>query len=133
MPAGSEPAAPACQSIPAVAEWGSMSQLAVFIACQIPFKLGLPSAVRGALYAGAWLIAGIASSSIQIAMAMPILAVRNGRFILNIRNSRPRAAAWLSLNFCGTLEILHSMAAYVNLTMPCLDANSRHVDCGLPL
>src|ERR1043165_3563951 len=28
-----------------------MSQFAVFIACQIPFRSGLPSAVRGALYA----------------------------------------------------------------------------------
>ena len=29
-----------------------MSQFAVFMACQIPFRLGLPSAVRGALVGG---------------------------------------------------------------------------------
>ena len=32
----------------------SMSQLAVFSACQMPFKSGLPSAVRGITGAGAW-------------------------------------------------------------------------------
>src|ERR1700746_4114978 len=57
-PAGIPPAAPITTSGPAFASCAWMSHSAVFMACQIPLKSGLPSAVRGALYVGAAPAAG---------------------------------------------------------------------------
>src|SRR5215467_9994654 len=52
-PAGIAPTAPITTSGPAFASWAWISHSALFMACQIPLKFGLPSAVRGALYFGA--------------------------------------------------------------------------------
>src|SRR6266700_336798 len=52
-PAGIAPIAPITTSGPAFASWAWISHSAVFMACQIPLKFGLPSAVRGALNFGA--------------------------------------------------------------------------------
>ena len=46
--AGTENSAPSCQKGPGAAPWPSRSQFASFTACQMPFRLGLPSFVRGA-------------------------------------------------------------------------------------
>src|SRR5258707_12123198 len=48
-PAGIPPAAPITTSGPAFASWAWISHSAVFMACQIPLKFGLPSAVPGGL------------------------------------------------------------------------------------
>src|ERR1700731_3660382 len=57
-PAGIPPTAPMTTSGPAFASWGWISHSAVFMACQIPLKFGLPSVVRGALYVGSEAAAG---------------------------------------------------------------------------
>src|SRR5437870_13199352 len=58
IPGGVAAIAPIKGKAPGAAACGSMSQLASLTACQIPLRLGLPSAVRGALYAVVWLMAG---------------------------------------------------------------------------
>src|SRR5215471_12017079 len=49
-PGGTENSAPSCEKGPGAAPCPSISQFAEFTACQIPFKSGLPSFVRGARY-----------------------------------------------------------------------------------
>src|SRR5215475_2152685 len=49
-PGGTENSAPSCQKGPGAAPCPSIFQFAEFTACQIPFKSGLPSFVRGARY-----------------------------------------------------------------------------------
>src|SRR5713101_7323256 len=61
-PAGTAPAAPSATTGPDRAACSWRSQFAVLRACQMPFKLGLPSAVRGALPASAPLAVGITPS-----------------------------------------------------------------------
>ena len=51
----------------------------MFIACQIPFRLGLPSAVRGARYGTVWLLAGV-GTSMQAAMHITIVQFRQECF-----------------------------------------------------
>src|ERR1700676_1579201 len=58
-PGGTLKAAPSATTGPGRATCAWISQLAVFMASQIPVRFGLPSAVRGALYVWPWLDAGI--------------------------------------------------------------------------
>ena len=48
-PPGTAPSAPSSRTGLKSAEWGSTFQCALFSACQIPFRSGVPSAVRGAV------------------------------------------------------------------------------------
>src|SRR5438034_4794826 len=52
IPGGTAFIAPSAETVPKSALCGSISQFASLSACQIPFRLGFPSAVRGARYAG---------------------------------------------------------------------------------
>src|SRR5689334_7837708 len=45
-PAGMAPIAPSCQKGPGAGEWSWMSQFALEMDCQTPFRLGLPSGIR---------------------------------------------------------------------------------------
>jgi len=54
-----------------------MFQFAVFIACQMPFRFGLPSGARGALYAGACAAASVATSRAAEAATAAFLVVTN--------------------------------------------------------
>src|ERR1700674_2629373 len=69
--------APSATTSPGPAAWPWRSQFAVFRTCQIPFKSGLPSAVRGALYAAVWPAAGRAASERRTPMIIMRMLVFN--------------------------------------------------------
>src|SRR5688572_6977142 len=64
-------AAPSATTGPIRAAWVWMSQFAVFIACQMPVKFGLPSLVRGTC--GAWaIVAAPAAATIAAAASASV-------------------------------------------------------------
>src|SRR5207248_228142 len=72
-PGGIAPAAPSAANGPGPAAWSWMSQFAELTACQMPFKSGLPSAVRDALYVGSSLAAGLTASEAATTTTAPTI------------------------------------------------------------